>query len=183
MKKEYLIKYEPIEVNGIKKEKYNIYYFEDGEPAKSVPHKEFFGYKNGVPAEGCFIRDGFSKIIVVDKNDIYEYKNYVIEKIDNISEIVISGGFSFDNKQFSLSHSAQINWSNLLWLPESMFPIQLSTKDDDVYSLSYSNVQSFYMAAVAGKNAPLQQGNVLKQQLKNLTTKEEIDQFVIDNDL
>lgn len=31
MKKEYLIKYEPIEVNGIKKEKYNIYFLLNGE--------------------------------------------------------------------------------------------------------------------------------------------------------
>ena len=116
-----------------------------------------------------------SELIKGSDFSLEPYKKEIINLIDTKSEEKIFGGFVFDNNRFSLSLSAQINWSNLLFLPESFFPVNLSTKDDDVYSLTYANVQLFYQAALNGKNAPLQEGNVLKQQVKLAITKEELD--------
>jgi hypothetical protein len=163
--KTYEIKHEPISINGEIIDKYNIYYYIDG-----VYENHEFHSKNGINGN---IKEGYS--LIVDENNINEYKKHIVDLIDAKSEEKIFEGFSFDGKRFSLSLSAQINWSNLLFLPESFFPVNLSTKDDDVYSLIYANVQSFYQAALNGKNAPLQEGNVLKQQVKAATTKEELD--------
>lgn len=138
-------------------------------------------YANADGTIVSLIKEGYK--LFIDKQNINEYKKSIFDKIDLISQNKIFDGFYFDGKVFSLSISAQINWSNLLFLPMQMFPITLSTKDDDIYLLTYSNVNSFYGAAVIGKNSPLQQGNTLKQQVKNLTTIEELDQFIIDNNL
>ena len=163
--KTYEIKHEPISINGEIIDKYNIYYYIDG-----VYENHEFHSKNGINGN---IKEGYS--LIVDENNINEYKKHIVDLIDAKSEEKILEGFLFDGKKFSLSLSAQINWSNLLFLPESFFPVNLSTKDDDVYSLTYANVQLFYQAALNGKNAPLQEGNVLKQQVKVAITKEELD--------
>lgn len=159
--KTYEIKLEP--VNGINK--YNIYYYTNGE----LETKEFHSNDgiNGI------IRDGYS--VITESLNLDSYKKNLIELIDEKSIKKINQGFRFDGKTFSLSLSAQINWSNLLFLPESFFPVNLSTKDDDIYVLTYSNVQLFYQAALSGKNTPLQEGNVLKQQVKVATTIQELD--------
>lgn len=140
---------------------------------------EFYGVDLNNPITE--LREGYIKKL--NKDDINEYKKSIIDKIDKISQNKIFEGFIFNNHKFSLSISAQINWNNLLFLPENMFPINLSTKDDDIYILTYQNVQSFYGAALNGKNQPLQEGNTLKQQLKSLNTREEINQFILDNNL
>lgn len=147
--------------------KYSIEYF--GGEFNGL--KEFYGLSLNNPQTE--IKIGYSPKISID--DVDSYKKHIIDLIDNHSQNKIFEGFIYDNKRFSLSLSAQINWSNLLFLPESFFPVNLSTKDDDVYSLTYVNVQDFYNAALNGKNTPLQEGNVLKQQVKNCTTKEELD--------
>lgn len=111
-------------------------------------------------------------------NDFSSLKKKIIEIIDENTVLKINNGFSFANKNFSLSLSAQINWSNLLLLPGSFFPINLSTKNDDIYQLTYNNVQLFYSAALNGKNTPLQEGNILKQQVKNALTLQELQQII-----
>lgn len=144
---------------------YNIYYYINGE----IENKEFHSY-DGISG---IVREGYS--IKTDNLSLELYKKNLIELIDNKSVEKINQGFQFGGKTFSLSLSAQINWSNLLFLPESFFPVNLSTKDDDIYVLTFANVQLFYQAALNGKNTPLQEGNVLKQQVKAATTKEELD--------
>jgi hypothetical protein len=165
--KTYEIKKELIKTdeNGVDIFHYNIYYYIDG-----IEETKEFHSKDGINGN---IKEGYS--LIVDENNINEYKKHIVDLIDTKSEEKIFEGFLFDGKRFSLSLSAQINWSNLLFLPESFFPVNLSTKDDDVYSLTYANVQLFYQAALNGKNSPLQEGNVLKQQVKAATTKEELD--------
>lgn len=165
--------YSAIIENGNVINKYSIEYF--GGEFDGL--KEFYGLTLDNPQTE--IKQGYSCKINVDNID--SYKKYIIDLIDNRSQNKIFEGFLFDDKRFSLSLSAQINWSNLLFLPQGFFPINLSAKDDDIYVLTYSNVQSFYNAALNGKNTPLQEGNVLKQQVKSCTTKEELD--IIKNSL
>ena len=105
-----------------------------------------------------------------DFDNINDYKDFLYIVIDNMSAKNIFNGFVFDNKPFSLSISAQINWSNLLQLPDAIYPITISCKDETVYSLTSANKMNFYLTCVGAKNGALQAGTVKKQQVFNATT-------------
>jgi hypothetical protein len=99
-----------------------------------------------------------------------EWLNYLkgtrYVEIDTKTGQLIAEGFTWDSKVFSLSINAQINWSNLPNLPDSIFPLSISTiNDEEVYTLSLANKMNFYYTAVNGKNGPLQSGNTLKAQI------------------
>ena len=117
--------------------------------------------------------------IIKDLTNIAEFKEYLFEKIDKISVHNIYNGFTFDNKPFSLSISAQINWSNLLLLPEGIFPITISCTDETTYLLTYANRINFYLTAVSAKNGALQAGTTLKQTVLAATTIEELEEILI----
>lgn len=102
-------------------------------------------------------------------------KANLIRLIDDKSSSKIFEGFTFDKNIFSLSISAQINWSNLLNIPEQMFPINISTKDDGIYVLQFFNVKNFYYSALTAKNTALQYGNEAKILIKNATTIAELE--------
>lgn len=105
------------------------------------------------------------------------------EKIDNIdfrTKQLINDGFNFDGHIFSLSVEAQINWSNMLNFPDQMFPLNVIDRDDNLYILDLSNKMNFYLSALNGKNMHLQSGGVLKTQVKNAQTIEEVE-LIIDN--
>lgn len=104
-----------------------------------------------------------------------DYKKHLIDLQDKKTEDLILSGFTFDNNLFSLSINAQINWSNLLNIPQAMFPLNLSTKDDNIYILTFSNVQNFYFTALGRKNECLQLGNAIKKRINESTTTEELD--------
>lgn len=104
-----------------------------------------------------------------------EYKKHLIDLQDKKTEDLILSGFTFDGNLFSLSINAQINWSNLLNIPQVMFPLNLSTKDDNIYILTFSNVQNFYFTALGRKNECLQLGNLVKKRINESTTTEELD--------
>jgi hypothetical protein len=138
--------------------KTNIYYY----LGENIELKEFF---NGN------IKDGYSKKI----ETLTDYKNYLIDLQDKKTEQLIYSGFTFDNNLFSLSINAQINWSNLLNIPQQMFPINLSTKDDNIYVLDFNNVQNFYFTALGRKNECLQLGNIIKKRINESLTIQELD--------
>lgn len=104
-----------------------------------------------------------------------EYKKHLIDLQDKKTENLILSGFTFDGNSFSLSFNAQINWNNLLNIPQVMFPLNLSTKDDNIYILNFSNVQNFYFTALGRKNECLQLGNEVKKRINESTTNEELD--------
>jgi hypothetical protein len=138
--------------------KTNIYYY----IGENIELKEFF---NGN------IKDGYSKKI----ESLEDYKKQLIDLQDKKTENLILSGFTFDNNLFSLSINAQINWSNLLNIPQVMFPLNLSTKDDNIYILSFNNVQNFYFTALSRKNECLQLGNIVKKRINECLTFEELD--------
>jgi len=108
-----------------------------------------------------------------------ELKQQVIDKIDVFIQEKIFKGFNFDGKLFSMSVNAQINWSNILNIPNELFPLNVSTKNDENYSLSLANKTSFYYVYLNYKYSCLNQGNVLKNNLNLLTTEEEVLAFEI----
>ena len=138
--------------------KNNIYYYSGEE----IELKEFF---NGV------IRDGYEKKI----DTLDDYKTNLIESQDKKTESLILTGFIFDGNTFSLSINAQINWSNLLNIPQAMFPLKLSTKNDNIYVLNFNNVQNFYFTALGRKNECLQLGNEIKKRINESLTFNELD--------
>lgn len=101
---------------------------------------------------------------------------YVV--IDLTTEIIIKQGFTFEGYTFSMSANAQINWSNLLNIPDGMFPLPVMSINEEVYMLSLANRQNFYLSALNSKNNALQSGSVLKGQIAAMTTLAEVESFV-----
>ena len=91
---------------------------------------------------------------------------------------LISEGFVFDSKTFSLSINAQINWSNIMNVPDNAFPLTIMTKDDQSYALSLANKQNFYLSALNGRLTQLGSGTSLKVQINALTTIADVETFV-----
>ncbi len=112
---------------------------------------------------------------------LYELKESVKANIDLRTQELIFAGFLFAGLIFSMSVEAQINWSNFPVLYQSapqLFPLDILSKNDELYSLKYSDIMSFYFSAVSHKNTQLQSGNILKQQVNAMTTAEELNNFV-----
>lgn len=119
-------------------------------------------------------RENFLNENVAIPNAKIEKYNY----IDTNTGLLINNGFTFAGLTFSLSQNAQINWSNILQLPEEAFPINVMSVNEDIYSLSLANRMNFYLSAVNGKNIPLQSGSLLKAEIKAMNNLQEIENFV-----
>lgn len=101
-------------------------------------------------------------------------------EIDTNTQELISKGFVFGGITFSLSLTAQINWSNFQNLPDGLFPLTVIGKNDEVYICQLADKLNFYFAALNGKNQYLQSGGELKYLINQCTTEEEVD-AIIDN--
>ena len=99
-----------------------------------------------------------------------DFKVSVCGLIDERTTNNIFKGFVFDGYIFSMSISAQINLSNIFNIPDGLFPLPYSTKDDKLYSLTLANRQNFYLTALGFKNTVIQAGAALKQQTLVCTT-------------
>ena len=109
--------------------------------------------------------------------DIEKLKEFRKDEIDNNTQNLIFNGFSYANKTWSLSLTAQINWSNLPSIPQSFFPLSLLSINGEVYQLPYAERMNFYLTAVGIKNSHLQSGSLLKVQIDTLTTIEDLINF------
>lgn len=112
---------------------------------------------------------------------IYEIKERLISLVDQFTQSEITKGFVYNGRTFSMSTNAQINWSNLLSIPNSMFPIQIMDVNDEPFSLGLFEKEQFYYAYLNHKYSKLQQGNALKIQLKSLETEQELIDFEKNN--
>ena len=140
-------------------------------------------YKKKLDEKGNYIIvDGDFVVELVNSEELSEptrtldeYKKHLIDLQDKKTENLILSGFTFDGNLFSLSINAQINWSNLLNFPQVMFPLNLSTKDDNIYILNFSNVQNFYFTSLGRKSECLQLGNDIKKRINESLTIAELD--------
>lgn len=135
------------------------------------------GYINKITGEEEFAH------MIYEKPDnfffnVEEAKVFMNNKIDSKTQELIFNGFNFDGHLWSLSITAQINWSNIPNLPEIFFPLPMQDKNGNSYSLSYTNRMNFYLTAVGAKNAPIQSGNALKLQINTLETMDEVLNFI-----
>lgn len=114
-----------------------------------------------------------------------ELKSYRCKEIDIKTGELISNGFTYQSKQFSLSQSAQ---ANLLGLeiskddPAITYPITYNTIDDiDTYDVVDSaDIHSMYLTALGTKKGVIDSGTALKSQIRAATTIDEVNS-VIDN--
>ena len=110
-----------------------------------------------------------------DLTDVAEYKKFLKAMIDENTSSSILQGFTFDGKVFSMSFNAQINWSNIVNVPDELFPLNVSCKDDTIYELSLANKSNFYLTALGFKNGLLQAGSTARAQVDACTTIAELD--------
>lgn len=117
---------------------------------------------------------------IVDEVSIEDRKKALIDDIDLFVEAEIFKGFVYNGKTFSMSINAQINWSNILLIPSSNFPLSLMTVDEELVQLPVEEKIAFYQASLTHKYSKLQLGHGLKNTVKNLTTVEELNNFIIE---
>lgn len=110
----------------------------------------------------------------VETLTIDEIKSVLLAKVDEETTENIFKGFQFGNLTFSMSLTAQINWSNLNFIPEAMFPLPIMSKDDKPYSLVFANRPAFYGSALVYKNTCLQTGNVKKSLVNGAETIDDL---------
>ena len=114
-----------------------------------------------------------------------EYKTTKNNAIDTRTGELISNGYVYAGKTFSLSGNAQTNILALFATkghPALVYPIQYSTIDDvgtyDV--LNATDVENMYLTALGTKRAHLDSGTSLKNQVRAAIDKAGVD-AVIDN--
>lgn len=112
---------------------------------------------------------------------IEEAKQEKYDAIDYKTNMLIGQGFTYNSDVYSLSLSAQMNWTNLNSNKDGFtYPVKISKKNNSEMELPESEVDAFWMAAKNETKGHLDSGRELKVQVYNATTFEEIDS-IIDN--
>jgi len=138
-------------------------------------------YHQKVSGDGTDI----SHYVLVENLDAYKESRY--KQIDDKTAKLISNGFSYDDKQFSMSMQAQMNWNRLRVsiltgvLTALDFPQNVATIDDKVYTINTITEASDFFAAYANRlEQRLRSGRMLKTSIRQSTTKAEIDAITDD---
>lgn len=114
--------------------------------------------------------------IIASHGDLATRKVTKRKQIDIRTVELISQGFTFDSKQFSLSIPAQINWSSIRENKlDYSWPVRITTIDDENYYLSLLDVDSFWIAARDEVQSHYDSGAELKEQVGLATTIEEVE--------
>ncbi len=104
--------------------------------------------------------------------------------VDMKTQSLIATGFAYDGNTFSLSGSAQLNWTGLLAADASGlvdYPHTVTTQDDQEYQIgSSTQLKLFIGSAMMAIEVPIATGRALKLALNAATTQAELD-AVIDN--
>lgn len=108
------------------------------------------------------------------------YKLQKLEIINSKTAEMIEAGYTYNGLQFSLSDRAQTNILALYSTkddPILSYPIKFNTIDDlnTFDAVNASEIANMYYSALATKKGYLDSGTVLKEQIRNATTKTEVD--------
>ena len=126
------------------------------------------------------IRQGDGTKIVAS---LPNYKGLRYIEIDKRTGELISAGFTYATKQFSLSLNAQINISALNQSKDLLtYPVNYNTlNDEDEYDvIDATDMGNMYMTALATKKGMIDSGTALKQQIRAAQNDAEVD-AIIDN--
>lgn len=130
--------------------------------------------------EGNLNPDGHYERDYVAPDNITDLKQEVIKKIDLFIQEEISKGFEYNGRIYSMSTNAQLNWSNILAIPDMMFPLDIMSINEELYQLPLSEKETFYYTCLNYKYAQLKRGHSLKSSLKSLNTEQEVLSFIIE---
>ena len=113
--------------------------------------------------------------------NLAEYKEHRHNEIDERTSELIENGFLFDGHVFSLSTNARDNW-NVIEDHKEMFtfPLEISTKDSNTYSLAEVDVDSFWLTGLGTIKTHYDSGRALKKLVFDAITEQEIE-LIIDN--
>lgn len=111
---------------------------------------------------------------------VAERKREMFSQIDGKTDQLIAGGFPYAGHQFSLSLASQMKMVGAHAARDEaamVYPIVWNTLgDEDVYSIASSaDLNGFYLTAVGTLRAFLDSGTALKNQVREATTKAELD--------
>ena len=119
--------------------------------------------------------------ININDLSLEEFKELKFKEIDMNTGGLISKGFVHDSKTFSLSGNAQANWHTLKnQKAEFTFPKDVTTKNNDTYSLADVDVDTFWESGKLVIEGHLTSGRNLKKAIFDATTKDAI-KLIIDN--
>jgi len=119
--------------------------------------------------------------LTVEIHELIKYKNIRYDQIDFRTRELITDGFVFDFKSFSLSNSAQMNW-NKYKDQEAKFtwPVAICSLEDETYNLAQVDLDNFWVAQKDQIEAHLGTGRSLKSSIFNAVNRAGID-AVVDN--
>lgn len=129
------------------------------------------------------LASGSPKMILISEDYVDDFQsleeaiNFKKDQIDKRTQELIFEGFSFAGLHWSLSINAQINWGNLPQLPQGAFPLPIQDVNGNDYNLQYADRLNFYYAAVGAKNTHLQSGSVLKREVSDMQTIQDVLNF------
>lgn len=100
--------------------------------------------------------------------------------IDDRTQALIAGGFTFDGATFSLSTAAQLNWTALFSARDVVpYPVQATTADDGKHSFpDPATVARFGVTAIGTVRALLDSGIALKVAVNAASNQAAIDAVV-----
>ena len=129
------------------------------------------------------LASGSPKMILISEDYVDDFQsleeaiNFKKDQIDKRTQELIFEGFSFAGLHWSLSINAQVNWGNLPQLPQGAFPLPIQDVNGNDYNLQYADRLNFYYAAVGAKNTHLQSGSVLKREVSDMQTIQDVLNF------
>ena len=101
--------------------------------------------------------------------------NQRIVYVDRKTKQLISQGFTFDGRQFSLSLPAQKNWLGLKTLEDILqWPVKITTIDDLEYSLAQSDLNAFLLKGEQTLQTHLDNGRSIKNAMKTAATLQDL---------
>lgn len=131
-----------------------------------------------------------TSIVIIDSNVLInngtakdlilaDYEQLRYNEIDSKTETLIAAGFTYDSQTFSLSVHAQANW-NTLKDSETDFtwPVEISTKDNNVYDLTQANLSTFWIAGRDAVKGHLDSGRALKKSVFDAVDEVAVDAVV-----
>lgn len=118
-----------------------------------------------------------------DLTSVDGYKSYLYDKVDNKTGKLISQGFTYNAKVFSLSENAQNNLLGTYSAKDLLtYPFSWSVKDDSevIQITDATEMATFFMTALGAKKAHQDSGTVLKQSVAACTTIAQLE-AIVDN--
>jgi hypothetical protein len=121
------------------------------------------------------------EIALVEAEELENYKQAAMNRIDAKTEEILARGFQFDGQMFSLSIAAQNNWTGMQvavsqgYLTEANFPFEVATLDNKAYLLQWEDAPAFFMSVLRAISFTLATGRQFKKAIGAANTIQDIE--------